>query len=654
MRLSICCLGLMLWCGAALRAQTADTAAAPPETGLTLSFARQNNFTYGARTGLQYPFGSDTLRGVLRLQHDQLLNTALSRAAFVQLFIQADLDLYYRLRPQLDLSARVETDQFWNARNHRHSIYGGLQWTPAEGIRIRPMLGYSWDYRSARLDQGVSPALQVQLARGLDGFGTLEFDMQARVKYIQPRRQHNLRLAGAWARQDGEALSIYVQALAGSNRMDDYKSESVEQIRSDTLSAEAGWTYRLAPGIAWESANRFSLFRRAFVYDPLSPGREEFNDLRYTQQELLLRQRVTAGLRRLRGSFLYEYLQVDRGYALANSLNLSERDYLRLVDREMQKDFIRRQYSLEAQATWRLPRHQLSLIGSNRYLQFDTPAETNVEDHDELNYSLSGEWRARWSGQFSTRYKLLGGVRRYAFLFAERSQDNYTLRSLRLEFDFRWTPVPRLTLRGEQALYVLYNVKDFADLNRTDRSTRNLESRLQAEWRMKRATEGSLSFYRREVQVAYLNWDAFSETPLDTTLTYLAEHSTRLPLSKPGRPRQLWIDLGYKHLSQLRYFNTSMTSLQFILTPINLHVRSHQSGPVTGLRLRWRNGSSAEASFWWQGQIQNYRYRLTERFQTLSASYREADLQETSQAFRPFIRLQCNVALGAQRAAPRR
>ena len=314
------------------------------------------------------------------------------------------------------------------------------------------------------------------------------------------------------------------------------------------------------------------------------------------------------------------------------------------MDRERLKDYFRNRTNIELFVKVPLKqKHNFVLSGTNRYLRYDTPAENNFDDHDELNYGLSTEVQSSWSRNFYTRYKILGIVRRYAFLFKERSQDNYTQRTLRMEFDYRWQAMKNLTISGEQFIYVTYNVKDFKDINLTDRSTRNLESLLEIDYRHSKKWDSELRLYRKEIHISYLNWEAFTETTLDTTTTYLAELKNRFLIKVPGESVRLFADIGYKHFSLLRFQNTSMTSLQNILTPINLHIRSHQTGPVTGIRWFHKQPAQVNLSIWWQLQYQDFKYRELAKLTNLSTNYREANLQKAVINFRPFIKLEVNI-----------
>ncbi|MEL6672703.1 MAG: hypothetical protein AAFR61_10950 [Bacteroidota bacterium] len=627
---------------------TAQQIVAEEKPALRLSFKRQNNFTYATRADLRYAYQKGKYRLEWRMHHDNLFNSRRDNP-LVQFYLSNSLWQHYRLGKKWEFSTWLESDQFLNTGTQRYSVYLGTTYHPTQDISITPLIGYSWDYRSNILDQGFSPGLLLKSRYAWkDGLETRN-NIFVRTKYIEPRHQRNISLNSEWAKAFNQDAGISLMFHLGSNEMDDYLSKSVEKIKVDTLAPSLALRYKFLGEIFWESNNELLLTRRIFDYVPYLQGDAEFNQLSFLQTDFYSRQKLSYGGRKWRGFFVYEYRFLNRTYELENSLEMPDREFTRLRDREKQKDYFRKRTNLELNLQYRPGnRHRFALIGTNRYLQYDTPSEENFDDHDELNYGLSTEWRASWNRNFSTRYKILGLVRRYAFLFKERSQDNYTQRSLRLEFDYRWQVTDRLSISGEQYLYVTYNVKDFTDRNFTDRSTRNLESRLELDFRPNRKWDSELSLYRKEVQTSYLNWGQFSETPLDTTTTYIMEHNNRLTIKSPWQNSRLFLDLGYKHFSQFRFQNTSMTSLLNVLTPINLHIRSHQTGAVTGLRLFHRRPATVDLSVWWQIQVQDFKYKELDAFSSITTNYREEVLQQRQVNFRPFLKLDLDVMLGSR------
>jgi len=615
-----------------------------PET-FQLNIERQNNFTYSTRIGLNRSWTTPKYEGALQLYHDNLLNTAQQTQPFVQALIQMRLWQYFWMHPKWSLASWIETDQFLNSQNQRYSVYAGARLRPIPGLEITPLVGYSWDYRQQILDQGISPALRVQSVQQLSEGLEMRTRLFARTKYIRPRHQRNISFLNAWTREFGPNTAINFTVAAGSNQMDDYKSASIERIKSDTLAASLQLEYPLLPGLLWQSYNTASFTRRGLDYEILGEANPEFNDLTFGQTDIYLRQVLSFKRKKWDGNFSYEFQSLGREYELENSIALPEPSYLRLVEQEARKDFFRRYSSFDLNLNYRPgARHMYTLTGTNRYLMYDTPSEENFDDHDELTYSMGLNWQARWTSRFSTSYRLIGRVRRYAFLFGERSQDNYTQRNLRLDASLEWAITPNLSLSAAQYVYVTYNVKDFEDRNLTDRSTRNLETRIKVLHRPKKRIDMEWSLYRRETHLSYLNWDQFTETPLDTNTLYLFEQKTYFQM---GKGKNRWrLQAGYKHFSQLRFLNTSMVSLTNILTPINLHINTHQTGPVTGVYFYRRKGGSIEASIWWQTQVQGFRFWEIDRFTTLSSNYQESQLLETKVVIRPFFRLRMDLQIG--------
>ena len=614
---------------------------------LQLSFKRQNNFTYTTIGDLHYTLKKDKYRLDLSLHHDHLLNTSRRDNPFVQFYVRTHLWQYWDWKKKLSFASKIESDVFINTENQRHTFYIGAEYRPIPQLKITPLLGYSWDFRSGILDQGLSPAIYIDAQHEWEDGLKMQTQLYARTKQINPRHQRNLAFSSFWGRKIGELAELSFGLKIGSNEIDNYREPSIEKIKSDTLMPMLALRYRLLPGLYWETENEMRISRRQFDYVAYKGIDPTINDLSFNQTAFYSLQKLAFSKAKIRAFVSYEYEYIIRRYALENTTNLSELVYNQRLDREQQKDYLRNLNAFEINMNWKVdPRHELVLTGSNHYLQYDTPSTSNYDDHDELTFGLGTEWRARWSKTFYTRYKVVGNVRKYAFLFKERSQDNYTQQSLRLEFDYRWEPLRYLSVRGSQYIYVTYNIKDFVDLNLTDRSTRNLESKLEVDYRFGKKWRSKVKLYRKEWHVSYINWEAFTETTLDTNTIFIAEWENQYRLKSPFKRSRLFLDFGYKHLNQLKYQNTAMLNSENVLVPINLHSRNRQTGPVTGFRLLKRAPASITLSVWWQLQVQDFEFLEVERFSTLSASHRQADLESITTSFRPFIQFQANMWLG--------
>lgn len=613
---------------------------------LRLSFDRQNNFTYSTKSSLAYYKEKEKYRIQAYFTHDIIINTNRQPASLVLFNVRAQLWQFWRWKKGIEWTSFTEVDQFWTTKNQRYSQYVGGTYHLKDILEGSLLLGYSWDFRSARLDQGFSPALRLRSSYQFEDGTRMESRLWSRLKFIEPRHQRNISLLSHWSKELSAQSQVAVGIEMGSNQMDDYKLSSIEQIESDTVAAFLSLRYKVRPKLEWSSDNRLVVNRRIFDYVPFENEMQDFNDLRFNQTLFSTLQQLdyTHEKWTLQGRYGFEYL--ERFYQLENDLELSDREFDRLLERERQKDAFRRTTSLSVNANYQLGKKNiLRLEGYNNYIQFDTPSEDNFDDHDELTYGVKGSWDRRWSSTFQSSHQLTASLRQYAFLFKERSSDNYTQRNLRLNFSYTWLPFRKLKLVGQQRIYVTYNVKDFDDPNLTDRSTRNLETQINMTWRPAKKWNMRATFYRKEIHVSYLNWERFTETTLDTTITLRAEwintYRTRIGKS----PFRINWEIGAKHAERLRYLNSSMTSIENILTPINLHINVRQTGPLTGFQLFGKKGTLAELRVWWQWQIQDFDFKEISDFQTLSSFFREEQLREVDISFRPFISLRVNIWL---------
>ncbi len=598
---------------------------------------------------MDYTYQGSRYRMDLNIHHDNLLNSTLSGNPFVQAYLHTSLWQFYKLNSRLDIASWIEYDHFFNNQNYRFTVYGGVKYQPFEYLSLTPLIGYSWDYRAALLDQGISPAIRLKSQYQWDDGLTMETDLFARVKDISPRNQRNITLNTTWSKSFGDYADLAFRFLAGSSEIDDYRSQMIESIVSDTLQPGLNLRYQINPNMYWDSENVMLLTNRYFRFDPLQENPVTRNDLSFSQLNISTRQKLSIASKKFNAFLSYSYLYLSRRYELENTLLVNPNRFEQLLEREKQKDFFRSLNQLELQFSYRMhPKHNLRVSANNIYIKYDTPSQINLDDHDELTYGSNLEWNARWSQKFSTTYRILGNVREYAFLFQERSQDNYTQYTLRMEFDYRWEALSNLILQGSQDIYVTYNVKDFEDVNRTNRSSRNLESELKVNYRPSRKWEILSTLFRRETHVSYIDWENFTETTLDTTITYNLSHLHTLQIKSPWESVRLFLEVGYQHLSLVRKYNSAMTNMENLLVPINLKSRNFQTGPRTGFKLFHRNPATIDLSVWWQFQYQDHRFKEVEEFSTLGVTHREEDLKTITIFFRPFFNLNLNFWLGSK------
>jgi hypothetical protein len=625
---------------------------------LRLSFDRQNDFTFSTSMDAWFEVQQGRYSLDFKLNHSNIYNSTREAGRFVQMYFHSDIWQHFQLKPRLDLASWIETDQYISNQNEKINAYAGVRYKPWTFLKVTPLVGYTWDTRTAilgrsepqvKIDHGITPAVFLLSEHEWEERLRMRTSIIARYKDISPRRQHNLVIDHDWISEFEEGVTLNAGLHASSHELDDYQGNSVKRIVSDSIMPHLQLLYTLAPGLAWRSENQLLLHRRRFMFQNIVFPNPEENNLTFQGVEIGTTQRLELVKRSLRASASYEFLYLSRSYVLENNTGLNTTDFETQVERERQKDFTKTYNKVELTTTWLLNKRQrLEAKLANQYLQYDTPSETNFDDRDELSWVASSKWASTWNRSFHTALDLQGNYRHYAFLYKEKSQDNYIQRSLRLDFDFGWDPGKRLHLEGQQSIYVTYNVKDFIDYNKTDRSTRNLESNFKAIWRPSKRLQAELSFRRKETHQSYLNWGAFSETTLDTNRILTIENKWRYVIDQANKGQQWYVELGYKHFDQTKRFKSNMISIDNQLKAISLSRISLQTGPLMAIGYRNRKQSMIDIGFWTQIQVHRSEYEVLATNQIFGAAQQETELRQVQVALRPYPTARISYFLGTK------
>ncbi len=620
---------------------------------LQLNFDRQNNFTFTTTLDSWYTLKKGKYSLDARVRHSNIYNTAQQVDPFVQLYLRTSIWQYYELNPKLEVASWVETDQYFDTRNEKVNFYGGVRFKPHPSISITPLVGYSIDVRTAilgrtnpflKIDHGFSPALLVE-SEHLWKEEQLAVSTQlfARYKFIDPRQQRNLTFRQTWAKKFEEGVQLQFGVNAGSHELDDYQSNSVKRIISDSINPQLRLGYTFFPGFEWRSENEVLINRRSFRFKNVLGGGPEENDLIFDGLTLSTSQNLSLVKGPWRATGEYAYLFASRKYLLENDLELNEPDFLVRIDQEKQKDFITNMHKTNLTLRRDLRGAQsLNFRLVSQYLQYDSPSEANYDDRDELSYLGSAGWDRRWSRALSTNLSISGNYRHYAFLFSEKSQDNYKQRSLRLDFRFAWDINPFLRIEGDNGIFVTYNVKDFIDFNKTDRATRNLQTNFKGIYRPTSRWRSTIDVQRKEIHQSYLNWEQFSETTLDTLRLLTIEQRNRYTFGKDNQKSRLLLEVGLKHFGQTKKFKAPMVGEDNILKTISLRQVTRQTGPLFSLGFRNRNQSSIDLDVWLQFQVRKNRFRELEGITVIGAAFYEGDLKNTTLEIRPYPNIKIN------------
>ena len=623
---------------------------------VSTTFLRQNDFTYSTQFDTWYQVQKGKYQLDLRLGHSNIYNSSLNSGRFVQLYLKSSIWQSYQLKPKLDVVSWIETDQYFNNRNEKVNLYAGVRYRPFDFLTLTPLVGYTFDVRTAvigqtqaapRLDQGFTPAMYMVASKSWESEQlSTETSLFVRYKDISPRRQYNTTLQHFWLKQFEEGVQLRAGLKGGSHELDDYQGNSVKRIISDTLQPEVDIAYQFSKGLEWRSSNAFQLFRRRFQFNGLDGGTPAENNLTFTGMDLFTEQRIGVVRPKWKASGTYSYQFSTREYDLENTTNLSASAYENRLNAEKQKDFLKNFHKVELSLDTRLSKRQsLNLNLVNQYLQYDTQSELNFDDRDELSYLGSAEWQGRWRKNFYSTLAVSGNYRHYAFLLKEKSQDNYIQRSLRLEFRYGWDPAPKFRVEGDNSVYVTYNVKDFKDYNKTDRSTRNLETNLRAYYRPNKKLQVETHFRRKESHQSYLNWEQFSETTLDTNTITTIEHKYKFQWQGNGQQSIWFFEAGYKHFDQTKRFKGTMIGVDNLSGPISLRQINWQTGPLVNLGFRRRDMSSVDVGVWLQVQVRRNKFKSLSDPLFYPSIFREEELRITTTRMRPYMTIRLNIYL---------
>ncbi len=606
--------------------------------GLSSRFSRQNNVTWLSNHDLSYKFSRNKYRFDFRVHHDNIYNSSVAEDRFFQFYFNSSFWQHYRLGSKLELSSWVETDQFLNLRNEKYCFYGGISWVPIATVRITPLIGYAFDRRDQFLDMGFTPAILLDIDHSWKNDLRVFTRSMFRYKRIDPRQQRNATLDHYWSKKFSGKNRITAGLKASSHELDNYLNNSVQRIVSDTIQPELKIGYEFMKGLIWTSENSGTLFQRFFRYRSLVPAQAEFNDITYSGLDFRSFQQLSFSSEKLKILGFYEYRYQNRFYEVENSRNDPEAVFQNQMDREKGKDFLRNIHKLEFNSVLNLARrHQLSGKYTAQYLQYDTPGLNNFDDRDELSYVSVAGLRTRWTSAFMTNMRLMGNYRHLAFLFKEKSQDNYIQRSLRFDFEYAWDIHPKVRLEGTNAVYVTYNVKDFDDFNLTDRSSRNIETNFRLVTHPAPKVTSRFAFNRKTNHQSYFNWNAFTETTLDTTSFTVIEQINQVEFRVGRCESVLSLEAGLKHYRQGKRFQSAMYDESGNLVPIFLRQINMQTGPITNAGYRNSKNLSFQLQTWWQLQIGKNRFDEGGSLVTITSPKSEKDLQLIETKLRPFV-----------------
>lgn len=596
--------------------------------------ARQNNFTISTRQYLRYERNFNRIKINAFQQQENLYNQSLTRSKWVQASWQHQLWLQYPLLPKFSLTHWFDADVFLTSHNQKWQGYMGITWNPIPQMEITPLAGYSIDERNGRQDKGFSPAVFYKWNANAGNNWLPVIQGYSRRKYITPRIQDNHQALITWAPVQSQSVNWYLQQMIAYHELDDYSGNTIQRILSDTFKTSSGLQYLIAKSVGIDLLQEVTFQRRQFKYKSLDLNAPNQNTVIFSQPEIKSQISGYLQTNKLQIRVGYAYELVRRFYKINNNQQLPEISFAELVANEKEKEYYAG-FQKVFLSFWLkvFPRHTLEGESSAQYLQYDTPSKINIDDRDELTRIIRLNWMSKWTRKFRMQYEWTGQYRYFGFLSNIKSQDNYEQYQLKLKSSAEWDFAPQWRLILEQSVNSLYNVKTFEDTQFTDRSTRNLESKLNLTKIWSPAFRSEFKIERKVLRISWLNWDQFSESPLDSTWFHTLEstHEWRWGKNKAWTGK-----IGYRFFRQVRH---QLAILSEDFSVIQWRQINQQIGPLTGLSFRTLEGSWVFMMAWWQVQQFDNRYQRITGRATLNQPKSLSEVDNSSRSFVPYFEI---------------
>lgn len=433
---------------------------------------------------------------------------------------------------------------------------------------------------------------------------------------LNPRQNQRLSASGGIIREFPGGGLLALDGAFLRSKVEDYLSNDIQSIVSDTAQIKVRLRIPIAKGIYFSTENELQTPNRAFFYRNKETGAETRN-VRYFQDEYQSLNAIRFQRKRLQINLSLESKLRNRTYDILNRLNAEAPDYQaqlisfnqKLKDERI-KD-IREQFT-----TWNLDgrirlgkNHSLRVNYVAQLLRVDTRSELNNQDRDEILYASEGshEWTLPFG--FRLTNKLSGSLRHLIFIEASQSSENYIDRILRWEPSVRWNN-RFFTWTSQMGIWATYQVRDFESQKDKNRSNRvlifnhNLDTRIHKRWHI------LAEALRRENRLSQLNWERFSESPIDTVT--LHDLAARLQwLSRTGKKTNWALQLGYRAFWQVRKSKGNLTDPA---GTVLIFLRSYfvQQGPQMKFQISANDRLRVQGEFWLQRSSQYFRYKKGE------------------------------------------
>ena len=482
-----------------------------------------------------------------------------------------------------------------------HSLLGGVQYLPAGFVSLTPLVGYRWDNQAGFRDKGLSYLIGAQTHElRTDGYA-LTAEAQFREDRLDPRTlQTHFATAGVQKTFEGGSRDSLELGFRQNRREFYVIADSNIESRSDQLftftnlldyELDRGIVTTLFVNVASRLLDKDVRYKRSRPDGVFDTQIEEFRLDTYIEASY----RPTDG--GLSASARMYYSERNESHTAKPIPDAPQniQDLFRASNQnEKLKDNLSRRTALSG--TVRIPMSLSDTVtgsGAASILRYDTPADSNFQDRDELLLALSLSTSHHISQYLDVGVSLEGNLSHIVYLFSKQSANNNYNRVLRLSPRVTYRPTREVTTMNIFEVLANYTVYDFEQQLALVRSF----SYRQFSWIDSTSVEFThkvgLDFfaYLKLYERGQLKWSEFSERTENSFVDRTFAAQVRF-----APYTGLLFAVGMRYFSQSRYvFDADGKTLDSFLRSI---------GPTCAIT--WESGrySSISLRGWYERQTQ--------------------------------------------------
>lgn len=590
-----------------------------------------------------------------RAGSDWLFNQRLTGNQFVTRDFFSQAGFGWELNNDWAIESLVDVYDYATYETRIAHAGGRIRWTPASIFPAQFTLftGVRLDKRIQFTDYGPSLVVMGSSRPQSRQDSVFHWSVVAENHWIKPRKISLIGGAASYRKQFNDDAGIVAGFGYYRRRMDDYSSQNIQRISSDTLLTSLQMMFSLSPRLKVNNYTEFGIPIRDFRFLNIQTGQTNRN-VGYNQVDLLNRSEITYQAEKLTGLGRFEYRQRDRTYYLKNladpksvDFQVQLREHERQLELEKTKDIQEQSFGWFYEAKW--------LSSQTSFLQFssvaqlfrvNTPSNRNDQDRDEVYYSGTLAYENQLFDQFRFTMKTSGSYRHFIFIKPSQSIENFKDRVLRIDPGFSWK-IGKLTWDGSQTLWVTYQVRDFVSEMDRNRSNRIFLSEHRLKHPMNRNSDVEFLWLYRENRLSRLDWERFKESPIDTNIVNdLKLLFRKQKLNAEGKGKWVW-EVGWRHFSQVRKSQSGFNENASGIKLIYLRNILWQTGPTGQVSWQTTQRFSCSLYLWFQQNLGYNRYKSSDKEYIGPVSTRES-LQQKENRNIPYFTIQLSYIPGAK------